>query len=247
MSILAVYSIKGGVGKTAAAVNLAYLAAQEDEPTLLVDLDPQGAASFYCRIRAGKKFNSRKLIRGGKGISKGIKGTDYGSLDALPASLSYRKLDLKLDEYRQPRKRIRDALRPFAKDYAHLILDCPPGLTLIAENVLVAADRVLLPVIPTTLSVNTYDLLFKFCKQQKLDRRKILPFFSMVEKRKKMHRDIIADLRRGKDRFLDAQIPYSAEVEKMGLEREPLFAFSANCKAAKCYRELWAEVKSEID
>ena len=77
MNILAFYNIKGGVGKTASCVNLAYLAAAGGEPTLLCDLDPQGSASYYFRIRPSAKYSSRKFLKGGKKIAKNIKGTDF--------------------------------------------------------------------------------------------------------------------------------------------------------------------------
>ena len=91
MKIISVYSMKGGVGKTATAVNLSYLAANEGKSTLLCDLDPQAASSYYFRIKASKNFKPNKFIKGGKEIDKNIKGTDYQYLDLLPAKLSHRK------------------------------------------------------------------------------------------------------------------------------------------------------------
>ena len=97
MPIIALYHIKGGVGKTATAVNLSYLAAKNGDRILLIDLDPQGSASFYFRVRPSKKLKSKSLIQGGKKVDQNIKGTDYGNLDILPSTLSYRKLDLRLN------------------------------------------------------------------------------------------------------------------------------------------------------
>ena len=98
MHTIALYSIKGGVGKTAAAVNLAYLAAQSGAPTLLIDLDPQSAATFYFRVRPSKKHDQDKLIKGGKAVLKKIKASDFENLDLLPADFSYRNLDISLDQ-----------------------------------------------------------------------------------------------------------------------------------------------------
>ncbi|WP_419661135.1 putative cobyrinic acid ac-diamide synthase [Desulfosarcina variabilis str. Montpellier] len=94
MKSIALYSIKGGVGKTAACVNLAHLAARKRGPTLLCDLDPQGASTFYYRIQPKRKYNSRKFLKGGKKIDKAIRGTDFENLDLLPADLSYSNLDI---------------------------------------------------------------------------------------------------------------------------------------------------------
>jgi chromosome partitioning protein len=96
MSVLAVYNIKGGVGKTAASVNLAYLSSIEEGKTLLLDMDPQGSASFYFRIRSPDKFGAKKLLKGGKHIEENIRGTDYPGLDMLPADFSYRNIDIDL-------------------------------------------------------------------------------------------------------------------------------------------------------
>ncbi len=140
MQIIALYNIKGGVGKTAAAVNLAYLASLNGARTLLCDLDPQGSASFYLRIRPSKKFGRKKLIKGGKHIQQNIKGTDYENLDFLPSALSYRNLDIALDNLKRSQKRLKETLQPLKKEYDFLFLDCPPNITLVSENIFHAAD-----------------------------------------------------------------------------------------------------------
>lgn len=81
MKIIALYSIKGGVGKTAACVNLAYLTTNQLVPTLLCDLDPQGSSTSYFRIQPKPKYNSRKFLKGGKRIDKAIRGTDFPGLE----------------------------------------------------------------------------------------------------------------------------------------------------------------------
>ena len=96
MKIFATYNIKGGVGKTTAAVNLAYLSAADGYRTLLWDLDPQGAASFLFRIKPRVKGGGKALIRGRKALDDAIKGTDFENLDLLPADFTYRNMDLLL-------------------------------------------------------------------------------------------------------------------------------------------------------
>jgi chromosome partitioning protein len=94
MIICAVYSSKGGVGKTAAAVNLAYVAAHGGQKVLLCDMDSQGSASYYYRIKPKKRFNRARLLAGE--AESYIRGTDYRGLDLLPAHFSFRKLDVAL-------------------------------------------------------------------------------------------------------------------------------------------------------
>ena len=87
MQVLALYHMKGGVGKTAAAVNLAYLAAQSGARTLLCDLDPQASATYYFRIQPKLKAKQKVFARGGKHLEKSIKATDFAHLDLLPGRL----------------------------------------------------------------------------------------------------------------------------------------------------------------
>ena len=244
MSIIALYHIKGGVGKTAAAVNLSYLAACDGAKTLLIDLDPQGAASYYFRVRPSKNLKSRLLLKGGKKVDRNIKGTDYKNLDILPATLSYRNLDLRLNSLKKSRRKLTEILQPFAGEYKIIFIDSPPGITLVSENIFRAANIILVPVIPTTLSILTYGKLAQFFNDQKLDASKLIAFFSMVEKRKRMHRDIMVRLLEHEETsFLKNYIPYSADVENMGVHREPVLCFKPGSIGAEAYRAIWNEIK----
>ena len=235
--------MKGGVGKTATTVNLAYLAAKEGSNTLVCDLDPQAASTFYFRIRASKGFNPDKFIKGGNTIDKNIKGTDYPFLDLLPSKLSYRNFDLALDALKNSRKKLKKIFSELEDEYDYLFLDCPPGISLISENVFYASDLILVPVIPTTLSVRTYLKMLKFFKKNNLDRKKIHPYFSMVEKRKLLHQQTYEMVTKRLDNFLKTQIPYRSDVEKMGIHRKPVLEFAPNTPASESYISLWDEVK----
>lgn len=246
MKTIALYSIKGGVGKTAACVNLAYLAARERGPTLLCDLDPQGASSFYFRIRPRSSHSSRKLLKGGQRMEKAIRGTDFPDLDLLPADLSYRNLDIELNDRASSRNRLRQLLRDFKGRYELIFLDCPPNITLVSENVFQAADLILVPLIPTTLSMMTYGKLLDFFDEAGLDRGKLRPFLSMVEARKQMHRDTIRQIMAAELAPLDTFIPYCADVEKMGLYREPLVHCRPRSVGAFAFTRLWEEVQAHL-
>ena len=244
MKTIAVYSMKGGVGKTATAVNLAYCAAKSGNFTLICDLDPQAASTFYFRIKASKNFNASKFIKGGKNIYKNIKGTDFLNLDLLPSKLSYRNFDLALDALKNSTKKLKAIFKELEDDYDYLFLDCPPGISLISENVFNASDIILVPIIPTTLSVRTYIKLLKFFKKKKLDSGKIYPFFSMVENRKKMHQETIRKLAKKKNNFLTTHIPYRSDIEKMGIEKRPVPEYAKNSPATESYFSLWKEISS---
>lgn len=245
MKTLALYSIKGGVGKTAAAVNLSWLSSGPQSPVLLCDLDPQGASSFYFRIRASKKFTGEKFLKGSKKIIENIRATDFENLDLLPSDFSFRNLDLELSEEKKPLRKLRKNLLEVGENYRYLIFDCPPNLTLLSESVFSASDVIIVPVIPTILSMRTYDQLTGFFKANGLDTTKILAFFSMVEIKKKMHRDIVAEIN-GRPGFLNSMIPYSSDIEKMGIYRTPLGAVHPGSPASRAYLALWEEVRSRI-
>ncbi len=245
MKTIAIYSIKGGVGKTATAVNLSYLSSLLSQPVLICDLDPQGASSFYFRITASKKFNSDKFLKGNKKIHSNIKATDYEHLDLLPSDFSYRNLDIELSEEKKPRKKLKNNLEELSEDYRFVFFDCPPNLTLLSESIFAASDIILLPLIPTTLSMRTYVQLKEFFEVNNLDSTKIRAFFTMVENRKKMHRDIVNEFCNDPG-FLSQTIPNNSEVEKMGIYRAPLNAVLPDSPAAKAYSNLWKELSAEL-
>ena len=246
MKVLAVYNIKGGVGKTATAVNLGFCAARDGRRTLIWDLDPQGAATFYLRVRAKVKGGGRKLIRGKRPLPGQIRGSDFDRLDLLPADFSYRHMDQDLEATPRPVRQLERLLEPLAEQYELVLLDCAPSITLVSEAIFVAADALLVPTIPTTLSLRTLDRLARHLRKKGRRRAELLPFFSMIDRRKKLHREICAGAEDGGHQMLQAAIPNSTIVEQMGLRRAPVGAWAPRSSAARAYRELWRETRSRL-
>ena len=245
--VLATYNIKGGVGKTSAAVNLAYLASLAGHPTLLWDLDPQGASTYVFRVKPKLKGGGRKLVGLKSEVDELIKGTDYDRLDLLPADFSYRHMDLLLDATKRPEATLTKVLRPLRDDYDVAILDCAPSISLVSESVFDAADALLVPLIPATLSIRTFEQLLRFLHNEKRRQPDIIAFFSMVDRRKKLHRELVADLPLAyPSSVVDVAIPMASDVERMGTIRLPLAEFAPRPSAAGAYDELWRHTRKRL-
>ena len=247
MKTLALYSIKGGVGKTTTAVNLAFLAAAEGRRTLVWDLDPQGAASFFFRIKPKVKGGGKALLKRRSALDAAIKGTDFEGLDLLPADFSYRHLDLRLGKSDRSSRQLHRLLKPLRRDYDLLLLDCPPSISTLSENVFAVADALLVPLIPTTLSIRTLEQLDDFLSE-KMPKcaPQLLPFFSMADQTKALHRTIMQGAPEQELQILRSPIPEIADIERMGLHRMPITAYAAGELAAASYRALWREVTQAL-
>jgi len=244
--ILATYNIKGGVGKTSAAVNLAHLAARDGARTLLWDLDPQGASTYLFRVKPKVKGGGRKLIRGKSEVEAMIKGTDHEGLDLLPADFSYRHMDLALDSTKRPTRRLARVLEPLADEYEYIFLDCPPSISLVSESVFEAADALLVPLIPATLSSRTFEQLRQVLVSQDAGGPRLLAFFSMVDGRKRLHREVMEQLAGEHPGLLRAFIPAASDVERMGVHRTPIAGFAPRGRAGRAYEVLWSEVRERV-
>ncbi|WP_176562863.1 ParA family protein [Paracoccus liaowanqingii] len=162
MKIVACYSNKGGVGKTAASVNLAYAFAKAGKRVLLCDLDPQGASGFYFRVKPSEKLENEAFFEDVKQFTKAIRGSDYDNLEILPANMTFRDFDVFLSRMKNSRSRLKKSLKAVGGDYDVIVLDCPPNISMLSENVLQASDLIVVPVIPTTLSERTFEQLLDF-------------------------------------------------------------------------------------
>jgi chromosome partitioning protein len=246
MKIIAVTNIKGGVGKTTTAVNLAYLAARSGHSTLLWDLDPQGAATWTLQGVPNPHGSAKKLVHGKRELPELVAATAYPLLDLLPADFSYRNFDLRLAERKRPTERLLKMSAAVRDRYEYLFLDCPPGISLLSENVLRAADAAVVPLLPSPLSVRMLATLQEFVAHEGWSDLVLLPFFSMVDRRRSLHVELVASTRARFPKMLTSEIPYWSEIERMSVKRAPLPAYAPHSAASQLYSVLFLEMLDRL-
>jgi cellulose biosynthesis protein BcsQ len=248
METIAFFNLKGGVGKTTSAVNIAWHAASEGIPTLLWDLDPQGAASWLLNSKAKSKTAPKKILNGKTPIGELVKSTDYPNLDIIPSDFSLRHLDQQLAQQNDQGKRnlISKLVEPFGESYALVILDCPPSFSVLTEQIFETADSLYLPIIPTHLSLRTFEQTRDFFKENNLKAKRLHAFFTMVDRRRSLHRVMLAHPPKMLKNSLETSIPYAAVVERMGDHRAPLPAFDKASPVSQAYAQLWQDIKTTL-
>jgi cellulose biosynthesis protein BcsQ len=244
--IIAVTNIKGGVGKTTTAVNLAYLSAADGAATLLWDLDPQGAATYALRGEAHEHASVKRLLAGKVDLEELILASGYPRLDLLPADFSYRNFAVHLAARRHPTERLLRMSRSLRELYGTLFLDCPAGISLLSENVLRAADAIIVPLMPTPLSLRMLVQLYEFIAREGWTDLVLMPFFSLVDRRRSLHAELIAEARAQFPQILATEVPDWSEIERMSVRRVPLPASAPNSSAALLYGKLWDEVRERL-
>ncbi|MBB5685608.1 ParA family protein [Sphingobium boeckii] len=240
MATIAVYSMKGGVGKTTLAVNLAWSSAvQSARRTLLWDLDPQGGASFLIGDGSANRDTAQSVFAKDVEPEKLIRPSTVPGLDLLAADISLRGLDHLLFSLGK-KKRLAKLLESLNKNYDRVILDCPPGLTEISEQVMRAADLILSPVIPSPLSERALDEIVAFLDRQSGRRAPMLPIFSMVDRRRALHREAIER----KPEW--PVIPMASAIEQMAVHRAPVGSFALTSPAGQAFSGLWKGVERKL-
>jgi chromosome partitioning protein len=247
MNRLAVYQLKGGVGKTTTAVNLAWMAARDGWQTLLWDLDPQGAATYVLRGESAK-LSPKKLLRGTLPVGRAVRQTAWEGLDLLPANINLRDFDTQIHKEEAGRGWLADTVARFGEEYRLVVLDCPPSLSHLAENVLSAADLVLMPTVPSPLAVRAYSQVREHVEAKGGKHPPVLrPFINFADRRRAAHLEILASPGRFLPGASRVVIPASAMIERMSTVRAPLPTYAPPSHVAvQAYEALWRDTKRQL-
>lgn len=240
MASIAIYSVKGGVGKTTLAVNLAWCAsAISRRQTLLWDLDAANGSGFLLGIDPKRKHSADSIFADGSDPAKLIRPTAYRGLSLLPADESIRALDRQLDRLGK-KKRIAKLTEALGKTYDRIIFDCPPVLNELSAQVMRAADLVIVPLPPSPLSARAFEVVVEEVRGTGKSHPPILPVLSMLDLRRALHKSA----REASPAW--PAIPLASAVEQCAVERQPVGAFAPRSPAARAIAQLWTAIEKKL-
>ncbi len=246
--ILSLVNVKGGVGKTTTAVNLSATFAASDLKVLLVDLDPQGSASFSLGVqRDDEGATLADVLLGGAPAREAVRASEVPGLDLLAGSIGLAGAELALARKRAPERLFERALKPIRSGYDVVVMDCPPGLSILTLNGLAAATGYILPVVPHDLVHEALDRFFDAWEglEESLDARPELLgiLLNMVDKRTLLTEEMVRQIRKAYGRAVfRSEIPINVRLAEAPAYGMSIFQYERWSPGAHAYRLLGAEV-----
>ncbi len=240
MASIAIYSVKGGVGKTTFSVNLAWCAASiSRRETLLWDLDAANGSGFLLGVDPKKKRSAQSVFDLDRDPAKLIQKTDFSKLHLLPADESIRTLDRQFDQIGK-KKRLAKLVGGLSKDYDRILFDCPPVLNEISAQVMRAADLVIVPLPPSPLSARAFEQVVKEVRGSGKKHPPILPVMSMIDMRRSLHKQA----RAANPRW--PVVPLASAIEQCAVEQRPVGAFAPRSPASRAFAQLWTAIERKL-
>mgnify|MGYP001969568009 CR=1 FL=1 len=240
MAVIAVYSMKGGVGKTTMAVDLAWRFSQRGgHDTLLFDLDPQGGAGFLLGHEERKVQRAISAFHHAKAPRDLIEPTKYDGLSLIGADQSLRDLPVQLARI-GAKKRLAQMLNFMKGDYPRIVLDCSPMINEVSEQIMEAADLIVVPLPASPLAARAFGFIRKELAKRP-GHPPVLPVLSMYDKRRKLHRWV-----RENAAANWPVIPQSSYVEQVAVRREPIAAFANWSPASQSFDHLHAALEAKL-
>ena len=240
MATIAVYSVKGGVGKTTFAVNLAWCSASiSRRETLLWDLDASNGSGFLLDIDPKKKRSAESVFDQNQNPEKLIRKTQYANLHLLPADESIRTLDRQFDRIGK-KKRLANITAKLGKEFERIIFDCPPVMNEVSQQVIRAADVIIVPLPPSPLSARALEQVVEEVRGAGKKHPPILPVMSMIDMRRSLHKEA----RAANPKW--PVVPLASAIEQCAVERKPVGAFAPRSPASRAFAQLWTAIERKL-
>jgi chromosome partitioning protein len=250
--VLVIANQKGGVGKTTTAINLGTALAAVGQPTLTIDLDPQGNASTGLGIpHSRRKTTSYDVLMGDVPLADAVMPTRIPALSLVPSTVDLSGAELELIDVAQRNYRLKAALEEFVAAepgrFAYVLIDCPPSLSLLTVNAMAAADAVLVPLQTEFFALEGLTQLLKTIERVRVSLNPALEIqgivLTMFDKRNRLSEQVAADVRSHMgDKVYNTVIPRNVRISEAPSHGLPALVYDLRCPGSQAYIKLAGEL-----